>query len=405
MLSFNYIIFTSDALLILFAIHLITTRQGNIFLNRLLSFFYIARAIQNILFLTISQGQTFYSSFIFGINPVVSFLSPVICYLYIKGFLKDETKLKKLEWLHFIPAVFVLINMIPFYLSSTPEQLSFINNFSGNSKAVSHIKFIIPLGIVFLSRSLIFLAYMFFSWKTFIAAIKNKSENIIPVQKNWLAFLLSITTVFHIITFLVTFYMISNDVSIGAMIDLKLFSITVSVLMLLFIIYPILQPVVLFGHLIVKPQKDLPLIELTEPILITSTEELDSTASTATPKNTLLTDEQIYYYEKLFEESMKTDKFYLDPEITISKLSELLNIPKHHCSFFLNQTANKSFRAYINHYRIKYFLELHAKHSKELTNEALFVQAGFNSRNTFIAAFKKETGYTPTEYFVLNPKL
>lgn len=402
MLSFNYIIFTGYALLILFAIHLLTTKRGNVFLNRLLSFLYIGRAIQNILFLTISQGQTFYSSFIFGINPAISFLSPVICYLYIKGFLKDETKLKKWDWLHFIPSLLVLINMIPFYLSTTAEQQEFINNFSGNSKATFHIKFIIPLSIIFLSRSLIFLAYMFFSWKTFIAAIKNKSDIIIPVQKNWLAFLLSITTIFHIITFMVTFYMISHDVSIGALMDLKLFSITLSVLMLLFIIYPILQPVVLFGHLIVKPTKDFPLIETTEPISIPSTQETDSNEI---PKNALLTDEQILYYEKLFEESMKTDKFYLDPEITISKLSELLNIPKHHCSFYLNQTANKSFRAYINHYRIKYFLELHAIHSKELTNEALSVQAGFNSRNTFIAAFKKETGYTPTEYFVLNRNL
>jgi hypothetical protein len=130
MLSFNYIIFTGDALLILFAIHLLTTGQGNVFLNRLLSLFYIGRAIQNILFLTISQGQSFYSSFIFGINPVVSFLSPVICYLYVKGFIKDETKLKKWDWLHFIPAVLVLINMIPFYVSSTAEQQEFINNFN-----------------------------------------------------------------------------------------------------------------------------------------------------------------------------------------------------------------------------------------------------------------------------------
>jgi hypothetical protein len=402
MLSFNYIIFTGDALLILFAIHLLTTRQGNIFLNRLLSFIYIARAIQNILFLMLSQNQNFYSPFIFGINPVVSYLSPVICYLYIKGFLRDETKLKKGDWLHFIPAVFVLINMIPFYVSSTPEQQAFINNFSGNKITTSHIKFIIPLGIIFLSRSLIFLSYMFFSWKIFIVAIKNKADNIIPVQKKWLAFLLSISSLFHMITFFVTFYMISHDISIGAMLDLKLFSITVSVFMLMFIIYPILQPVVLFGHLIVKPPKDFPLTEATEPISIPSTEDVDSIGI---PKNTLLTEEQIHYYEKLFEESMKTDKFYLDPEITISKLSELINIPKHHCSFFLNQTANKSFRTYINHYRIKYFLELHAMHSKELTNEALFIKSGFNSRNTFITAFKKETGYTPTAHFILYPNL
>lgn len=402
MLSFNYFIFSGSGLLILFAIHLLTTRQGNIFLNRLLSFLYISRAVQNILFVTLSQGPTVYSSFIFGINPAVSFLSPIICYLYIKGFIRDETKLKKWEWLHFIPALLVLINMFPFFSLSAGDKLTFINNFKGTQLAAAHIKVIVPLSTIFLMRSIVFLGYMFFAWKIFIEATKSKSVHLIPVQKLWLAFLLCIITVFHLITFFVTFYVVSNNIPIGVLLSVKLFSTTLSVLMLLYIFYPIFQPVVLFGHLIVKPITQLPLIALNDNSTVLLTQDA---AITETPKNALLTDEQILYYEKLFEGSMKANQFYLDPEITIGKFSELLNIPKHHCSFFLNQTANKSFRAFINHYRIKYFLELHAKHSKELTNEALSVQAGFTTRSTFIAAFKKETGFTPSEYFVLNPQL
>lgn len=402
MLSFNYFIFTAAALMILFTLHLFITRRGNIFLNRLLGFIFLARAIQNIFFLILSETKTFYTPFLFGIIPVISFLAPPICYLYVKGFIKDETKLLKWEWLHFIPAVFVLIIMIPFFVSSTSDQQAFIHSFEVGTLTSAHIKIMIPIGTIFFIRTLSFLLYMFFSWKIFIAAIQNKSANIIPVQKYWLAFLLSIITLFQMISFLVTFYFISNDIPISAIPNLKFFSTAVTVLMLLFIFYPILQPVVLFGHLIVKPQTNLPFIELTGNSSIPSTEETDSTEGL---KNTLLTDEQILFYEKLFEDSMQKDRFYLDVELTMSKFSELLNIPKHHCSFFLNQTANKSFRTYINHYRIKYFLELHVKHSKELTNERLSVQAGFNTRTTFSSAFKKEMGYTPTEYFILNPQL
>ena len=146
----------------------------------------------------------------------------------------------------------------------------------------------------------------------------------------------------------------------------------------------------------------MPTVEIDDNII---TPTLTESVTLDVPKNTLLTEAQIHFYEKLFEDSMEKDKYYLDPELTMSKFSELLNIPKHHCSYFLNQTLNKSFRTYINHYRIKYFLEIHAKHSKELTNEALFAQVGFNNRATFYTAFKKETGFTPTEYFSLNPHL
>jgi len=403
MLSFNYLLFSCAGLMILFAIHLITTGFGNIYLNRLLGLVFLARAIQNIFFITISQTETFYSPFIFGVIPIISFLAPVMCYLYVKGFINDETKFKKMDWLHFIPAFLVLIIMFPFFVSSTSDQQAFINSFNGVKLATAPLKILITVKGIFLTRSLIFLVYMFFSWKIFIATVKNKSENLIPVQKNWLAFFLTISTLIQVLSFTVAFYVTLNDVHISQIPNLKTFYAIATALMLLYISYPILQPIVLFGHLIVKTKVILPLIELADLIIIPVTEEADS--STEVLKNTLLTDEQIFFYEKLFEVSMQKDKFFLDIELTISKFSELLNIPKHHCSYFLNQTANKSFRTYINHYRIKYFLELHAKHSKELTNETLSVQAGFNNRSTFSTAFKKETGFTPTEFFSLNPHL
>jgi AraC-like DNA-binding protein len=399
---FNYILFTGAALMILFSIHLITTIRGNLFLNRLLGINYLARAILNIFFLTFSQTLTFYPSFVFGLIPVISFIAPVLCYFYVKGFINDESKFKKTDWLHFIPAVLVLIIMLPFFVSSTSDQQAFINNFNDVKLPDDTAKMMIPLRGIFLIRSLVFLIYMFFSWKIFIVAIKNKSENIISVQKNWLAFFLSITTIFHISTFIVAFYVTSNAVNISDVFDLKEFCIISTVLMLLFISYPILKPVVLFGHLIVKIKTELPNVQIDDNII---TPTLTESVTSDVPKNTLLTEAQIHFYEKLFEDSMQKDKYYLDPELTMSKFSELLNIPKHHCSYFLNQTLNKSFRTYINHYRIKYFLEIHAKHSKELTNEALSAQVGFNNRATFNTAFKKETGFTPTEYFSLNPHL
>jgi AraC-like DNA-binding protein len=57
------------------------------------------------------------------------------------------------------------------------------------------------------------------------------------------------------------------------------------------------------------------------------------------------------------------------------------------------------FNDVINLHRIKYIEEgLTTKKWETLTLEAIAGKAGFNNRITFLTAFKKFTGITPTQY-------
>jgi AraC-like DNA-binding protein/membrane protein YdbS with pleckstrin-like domain len=101
------------------------------------------------------------------------------------------------------------------------------------------------------------------------------------------------------------------------------------------------------------------------------------------------------------ETYMHVQKPFIRQGYTIAHLSSELNIPLHQLSSFINQQMGQSFNEFINSYRIKYLQEMLLKDSiaDQYTLEALGKKAGFNSRSTFIAAVKKQTGQTPSSYF------
>jgi AraC-like DNA-binding protein len=102
---------------------------------------------------------------------------------------------------------------------------------------------------------------------------------------------------------------------------------------------------------------------------------------------------------KLLFEKYADKEFYLNPEIDRKELASYLNIQPHIFSSFISQAYQANLNDVINRYRIKY-VEEGLKNGKwnELTQEAIAEKAGFNNRVTFLTAFKKVTGTTPTQY-------
>ncbi len=97
-------------------------------------------------------------------------------------------------------------------------------------------------------------------------------------------------------------------------------------------------------------------------------------------------------------EIMSDEKPFLDPALTLAKLSELCEIHPHLLSRTLNECIKQNFFEFVNSYRVDEFISL----SKEKENEKytfleLAYKSGFNSKSTFNSAFKKVTGKTPKE--------
>ncbi|MBO6647973.1 MAG: AraC family transcriptional regulator [Balneolaceae bacterium] len=104
-------------------------------------------------------------------------------------------------------------------------------------------------------------------------------------------------------------------------------------------------------------------------------------------------------YKKELLDYMENENPHLNPEITLSDLSEALSIPNNHLSQVINQKFDKNFFDFVNGYRIEEAKEWlsDSERSKE-TMLMIAFESGFKSKSTFNNAFKKHEGITPSQY-------
>lgn len=115
--------------------------------------------------------------------------------------------------------------------------------------------------------------------------------------------------------------------------------------------------------------------------------------------NSHLSTSKIEYYAELLAKGFETERWYLDPELTLTVLSEKTGIPSYAISQVLNQQFGKNFFDFVNCYRIEVLKErLIDKKYDFIKIEELAYMSGFNSKAAFQRAFKKHTGTTPTLY-------
>jgi AraC-like DNA-binding protein len=99
---------------------------------------------------------------------------------------------------------------------------------------------------------------------------------------------------------------------------------------------------------------------------------------------------------------MGAQKPFLRRGYAIANMSAELGVPLYQLSAFINQQYGQSFNEFINSYRVRYIKDVLLKEpdAEQYTLEAIGKKAGFNSRGTFIAAVKKQTGQTPSAFLL-----
>ncbi|EDP71171.1 Transcriptional regulator, AraC family protein [Flavobacteriales bacterium ALC-1] len=94
---------------------------------------------------------------------------------------------------------------------------------------------------------------------------------------------------------------------------------------------------------------------------------------------------------------MQTRTLFKNPNVKLKDLADGLDISKHYLSQLLNDNLEKSFAQYINELRIEEAKKLLIENN-QFTLEAIGFEAGFSSKSTFYATFKKTVGVTPSEF-------
>jgi YesN/AraC family two-component response regulator len=96
---------------------------------------------------------------------------------------------------------------------------------------------------------------------------------------------------------------------------------------------------------------------------------------------------------------MEQEKPYINSDLTLTQLAEMLSISPHNLSEILNTQINQNFFDFVNQYRVEEVKKaLTDPGNQHLTVLAIGFDAGFNSKTSFNTIFKKYTNMTPSEF-------
>jgi AraC-like DNA-binding protein len=322
-------------------------------------------------------------------TPFFLLTGPML-FFYVRGVLRDDYKFIKFDWLHFIPALILLINILPHLFSSYTYKLSFAERVLINpAEILNNINLFVPSVVNFLLRPIIGLIYVGVCIRLMLLKFKfEKPENKQSLLiYRWLSLLIFNTLLVYISFLIFTIFSFQT-------LDYKLaevrgyYFLNISLIgLVLFNTTLLFFPNILYG---------LPQLDFLLP------NRIKAAVSVSEPKKSVKSFEISEGKLQLLHEKIETyslTKPYLNPEFSLSVMSANTDIPVHHLSYYFNEHLNINFNSWKNDHKINYVVEQIEKGNNELlTLDALAKQAGFVSRTTFLNAFKQKTGLTPSEY-------
>ena len=112
-----------------------------------------------------------------------------------------------------------------------------------------------------------------------------------------------------------------------------------------------------------------------------------------------LKEEQGKEIKQQLEKIIIEKRLFLDENISLPQLADLINIHPNYLSQVINERFQKNFYDFINSYRIEEFKRIVSiEKNRNKTFYALALDCGFNSKASFNNSFKKLTGTTPSEF-------
>lgn len=322
-----------------------------------------------------------------------SFSFAPFAYLYVRSVLEQSYKFRRSDYLWFLPAVLFTLNMLPFYTLPVAEKIAYLQKVAVNSKIItSEEEGFLPkgwaawcrvlLGVVTTTGQFILLA----KWKNRILNSKESSQQNIGLYK-WLFLFSTVLAIFFSIIILEFVFHFSSKSDLNYPIIF-----TISGAILFVSISLLVRPSILYGMTGWLQQPETPeKVAIPEQIAAVESGQGKQSLSLA----------QATAYKKAIESHFNNKLPYRKNGYTIGDLSQEINIPSYQLSAFINQEYGKNFNELVNEFRVHYLAGLLKKSPEyfQFTLEALGKLAGFNTRASFIAAVKKNTGKTPSEFY------
>ena len=304
--------------------------------------------------------------------PLLFCLGPFY-YIFCHYLLDKNYRVSFKTILHFIPALLVLLMMLPFYTMSKTQKLSFIQNLASNGNLVVPAEQLVFMAIhVAQTVIYVYAAHRFIARKK--QELKEFSSDVLVVKKiNWLKSFSSCFAIYLLLYFLLVItlsfiqaYQVQTDYVMLLITSMSLYAIG----------YSAIQSPEIFRSF---PDLEIQSIQPNLP---------------AESKNG---DRFPGLKQKLLQ-FMETNKPYLKSDLKISELADSLSVPYHQLSQLINDEFLVNFYDFINKYRVEDAKKLLIEDNRNYKILAIAYEVGFNSKATFNRVFKKFTDHTPSGF-------
>lgn len=359
---------------------------------RILGFIFLELAVNLV------HGYLFYTDqmrayiHFFRVPSALQYTLGSLYFLFVRYLIYPDTGWKRWYWLLFFPALAHLEEMMPFYLLPAADKLAIYELQRLGQAAV------IPQGFLgfhvhVMLKTALMLTAVIFSGRMWWPILKNRHHlslghnNVLFVWllTDWGIKLVAFGIIFG--TYLFHRFIPSRYLFVG---DWLYFADSVFNAAFLLANPRLLQGVQWRTIGLIKEE---PEEEQEEKAMRTSLVEevVDTTSGKEAELMRLLN--QIMQYEELF----------LNEKLTVERVANQLGVKSYRVSRAIKETHGISFTDFINSYRLDY-IDRKLKEDpiwKSYSIESMAFQAGFGSRTSFYAAFKKMHNTSPTAHYGL----
>ncbi len=375
----------------LFLLVLLLSKKNKSFADKILAAWLLVICCHLSLYVLSQQPITIHNIHQMGVSMPFPFLHGPFLYLYTAAVTQLLPVNRKWLFLHFLPAVVVLVLAIPFFSLSAAEKMEVLTN-----KGRDYTDFLFIAGWMMRVSGVVYVIWCFLLLRRHKKNIGELFSYEERINLNWLRY--------HIYALLAVWMII-----IFVKKDSFIFSAVV-VFVVLFGYFGIRQ-VGIFGQInpVQAVPEKLPAEEEVPPeqtisLVIPDPASPGKDKATKKYSSSGLNPEAADHIHAKLTRCMRDEKLYTEPELSLSMLAAKLEVHPNYLSQVINEREGKSFFDYINFLRVEEFKRLAGlPEQKQFTLMSIALDCGFNSKSSFNKNFKKITGQSPTGYLAGLP--
>ena len=376
----------------------LASKRRNSVANKLLALAMLAFTLELLTTVYHAQGLDERWLHFIGVTYPFPFLLALLLFLYAKTVSEGGHDFDKAYLLHFIPVVLVGLYMVPFYLQSGADKLALLQRPEGHPwmadlTLINHFKFV---------YSFVYLLLIVRLLLRHRDRVKDSFSTIEHINLAWLRNMMIGGAALWGIA--LVFFVIGLFGSAGAVLDpIEGYDDYVALGMAVFV-YAI-------GYLgLRQPEIFAPRSPEHEPVVtpvplaeaaLTPVAASEGSPPLEKPRYARSGMDPALARHRVQDllDVMEREKPYTQSDLTLQDLAAMLSISPHNLSEVINTQLGKNFYDFINGYRIdEVQRRLADPQYTALTVLAIGLDAGFNSKSSFNAVFKKHVKMTPSQY-------